>query len=186
MKVYREFKLKNGEKLIIRSEEPSDAEITLNVYKQKTKETKFLSRGEGDTFPSVDNFKECAQDYLDNEKACEVVAVYQNEIVGTGHIDWHGGKLRARHICELDMGILKDYWGLGIGGKIMQTLIDIAKEVGHEQIELSVVAENERAIKMYESFGFVATGRSPHAWKYEDGSYADMVFMVKPLISEFN
>ena len=185
MKVYREFKLKNGERLIIRSEEPTDAEITLEVYKKSTKETRFLSRGEMDKFPTVEDFKECAQEYLDNEKACEVVAVYQNIIVGTGHIDWYGGKLRAKHTCEVDLSVLKDYWGLGIGGKIMQTLIDTAKDLGHEQIELWVVADNEKAIKMYESFGFVATGKRPHAWKYEDGTYADMIFMIKPLIKEF-
>ena len=48
-----------------------------------------------------------------------------------------------------------------------------------------IVSDNEKAIKMYESFGFVATGKRPHAWKYEDGTYADMLFMIKPLIKEF-
>ena len=185
MKVCKEYTLKNGEKLIVRSEEETDAEITLEVYKQKTKETRFLSRGEHDKFPTVEDMKETSKWFLEDEKSCTVVAVYQNKIVGTGHIEWYGGKLRSAHTCQLDMGILKDYWGLGIGGKIMQTLIEVAKQGNLEQIELSVVEENIRAIKMYESFGFVATGKQPHSMKYEDGTYADMVFMTKSLIDSF-
>lgn len=36
-------------------------------------------------------------------------------------------------------------------------------------------------IHMYESFGFVETGRIPRANKYDDGTYADDIFMVKNL-----
>lgn len=77
------------------------------------------------------------------------------------------------------MGILKAYWGLGIGGKIMQTLIECAKLGEFEQIELNVAEKNERAIKMYESFGFIQTGKRLHTMKYEDGTYADFVDMIK-------
>lgn len=185
MKLYKEYILKNGEKLVVRSTEPEDAERELEICKQKAKETRFLSRGELDKFPTQEDFKIWAKEYGEDEKACSVVAVYKGIIVGTGHIDWYGGKLRSKHKCDLDLGVLKDYWGIGIGGKIMQTLIDVAQEAGHEQIELNVVEENVKAIKMYESFGFVATGKQPHAMKYEDGTYADMIFMVKPLIKEF-
>ena len=185
MKVYKEYLLKNKEKLIIRSSEEKDAEEVLKVYKKKVTETKFLSRGEKDTFPTVEDLKEGTKWFLEDEKSCDVVAEYLGKIVGTGHIEWYGGKLRSAHTCQLDMGLLKDYWGLGIGGKIMQTLIEVAKQGNLEQIELSVVEENIRAIKMYESFGFVATGKQPHSMKYEDGTYADMVFMTKSLIDSF-
>lgn len=38
---------------------------------------------------------------------------------------------------------------------------------------------NEPAIHMYKSFGFVEVGRIPGANKYDDGSYADNIFMIK-------
>ena len=185
MRVYKEFTLKNGESLIVRSEEEVDAEITLEVYKQKTKETRFLSRGESDKFPTAEEMREAAKWFLEDEKSCTVVAVYQNKIVGTGHIEWYGGKVRSRHTCNLDLGVLKEFWELGIGGKIMEVLIGAAKQGDLEQIELMVVEDNQKAIKMYESFGFVATGKQPHAMKYEDGTYADMILMTKPLIDTF-
>ena len=179
MKVYREFILKNGKKLILRSAEKYDAEAELSMYKQQVSETPFLSRGINDQFPTADSFAEYYQEQLENPKACTLVAIYEGKLIGSGHTDWYNGRKRNLHICNLDMGILKEYWGLGIGGKIMQTLIEVSKQAGLEQIELNVAKDNTRAIKMYESFGFVQTGTHPHAMKYEDGTYADFVFMVK-------
>ncbi len=179
MKVYKEYVLKNGKKLIIRSAEKQDAKEELEMYKKKTTETPFLSRGEDDVFPSVEDFEECSQDYLENEKACTLVAVLDGKIIGTGHLDWYGSRKRYCHRGSVDLGVLKDYWGLGVGGKIMQTLLDHAKNVELEQVELCVVRENERAIKMYESFGFIVTGVEPRVVKYSDGTYADELSMVK-------
>lgn len=44
---------------------------------------------------------------------------------------------------------------------------------------LTVVEGNNRAIHMYESFGFRETGRIPKANKYDDGTYSDDIFMTK-------
>lgn len=179
MKVYKEFVLKNGRKLIIRSAEKEDAEADLEFYKKQCSETPFLSRGVNDTFPTAESFAECYEEFLNDERGCNLVAIYESKIIGTGHIEYCGNKKRALHKCEVDLGILKDYWGLGIGGKIMQTLIDVARKANFEQVELSVASKNERAIKMYESFGFEKFGIMPRAMKYEDGTYADFVIMVK-------
>ena len=42
-----------------------------------------------------------------------------------------------------------------------------------------VTEGNDGAIHMYESFGFVETGRIPKTNKYDDGTYAADIFMVK-------
>ena len=179
MKVYKEFILKNGKKLIIRSAEKEDAQEELDMYKKKCSETRFLSRGVEDVFPTAESFAEGYEDFLNDQRACSLVAIYDGKLIGSGHIEHYDNKRRAVHKCEVDLGILKDYWGLGIGGKIMQTLIDVARKANFEQVELSVASKNERAIKMYESFGFEKFGIMPRAMKYEDGTYADFVIMVK-------
>ena len=63
----------------------------------------------------------------------------------------------------------------------MQTLLDKAKEVGYEQIELEVVSKNERAIALYEKMGFVKTGTLLKALKNKDGSYYDLTLMMREL-----
>lgn len=185
MKIYKEYKLKNGENLIVRSAEKDDALEELNMYKQKAAETPFLSRGKDDVFPTVEDFAENYEYYLEDDRNCYLVAVYNDKIVGSAHLDYCSNKKRSKHKCDIDLGVLKDYWGLGIGGKLMQTLIDVAQKSNFEQVELCVASKNDRAIKMYESFGFEKFGVMPRAMKYEDGTYMDMLSMVKFLQKEY-
>lgn len=179
MKVYNKYILKNGKELIIRSADGKDAEKELEFYKKEVSETPFLSRGDDDEMPSKEGFIENYEYYLDDQRACTLVAIYEDKLIGSGHIDYCGNKKRSAHRCDIDLGVLKEYWGLGVGGKIMQTLLDVAKKSNFEQVELSVASKNERAIKMYESFGFQKTGIIPRSLKYSDGTYEDYVCMTK-------
>lgn len=53
--------------------------------------------------------------------------------------------------------------------------------VGQCSVELDVVKNNERALKMYQSFGFEIAGTRENALRYSDGSYADEYLMIKKL-----
>ncbi len=48
-------------------------------------------------------------------------------------------------------------------------------------MELTVFSNNDNAIRLYKSLGFVETGRLPNASRYDDGTYSDDIFMVKEL-----
>ena len=77
--------------------------------------------------------------------------------------------------------ILKEYQGLGIGGKMMEECIKWCRGKEVTQIELDVVTANQKALSMYRSFGFEVTGTLPKALRYTDGTYADEYKMVKRL-----
>lgn len=64
---------------------------------------------------------------------------------------------------------------------MIEKLISVAKEKGFEQIELEVVADNERAIHLYKSLGFEICGMCPNHMKYKDGTYADVYWMMRKL-----
>ena len=64
---------------------------------------------------------------------------------------------------------------------MLELLCEIAKEKGIEQLELEVVADNDRAIALYKKIGFEKMGTFPHNMKYKDGKYADAYWMVKIL-----
>ena len=53
--------------------------------------------------------------------------------------------------------------------------------MGVTLIELDVVKNNERALKMYKGFGFEIIGIRENALCYQDGTYADEYLMVKKL-----
>ena len=60
-------------------------------------------------------------------------------------------------------------------------LIEFAKQIGYEVMELIVVADNTRAQGLYRKYGFVESGRYYHGMKFDDGSYHDEILMYKEL-----
>jgi len=96
-----------------------------------------------------------------------VCSLYLNEIVGFAFI-----KLKNRYYGELGIGIRDDFQGMGIGSKLMDSLIRLARNEGLRGIRLIVMADNYRAIKLYEKFGFKKTkfiknGDIYHGKKYD-------------------
>lgn len=63
----------------------------------------------------------------------------------------------------------------------MQTALDVAKEIGYEQVELEVISDNKRAIALYRELGFEKYGSFPRNMKYANGTYADADWMMKRL-----
>jgi ribosomal protein S18 acetylase RimI-like enzyme len=70
--------------------------------------------------------------------------------------------------------------GHGLADELMRILLDQARSLGVEQVILTVAAENARARRLYERWGFSVYGIEPRAIKLEDG-YLDEALMVCPL-----
>ena len=87
---------------------------------------------------------------------------------------------RLRHRSRLGICLLKAYWGRGVGTRMMETALELARDSGFLQLELEVDAENERAIALYRRFGFEEYGRLPGA-AHRDGQFFDEILMVKSL-----
>ena len=63
------------------------------------------------------------------------------------------------HNVTLGISFRKKYWGMGLGNEVMSYLIEWAKSNGiTKKISLLVREDNERAIKLYEKFGFERDG----------------------------
>lgn len=52
------------------------------------------------------------------------------------------------------------YWGQGIGGRIIDTLLEEATRHGYLAAQLWTQVGNDRALRLYERRGFVPTGRT--------------------------
>lgn len=66
---------------------------------------------------------------------------------------------------------------VGIGTEMMRTLIKQVCFMGLKVLTLSVFESNKRAIHVYESIGFVQTGRTSRKFLRE-GEYVDEVIMT--------
>lgn len=54
-------------------------------------------------------------------------------------------------------------WGKGIGGTVMQQMLEYARTQHWQQVILHVNPKNERAVKLYTKLGFQAMGMVPYA-----------------------
>lgn len=171
--------LKNGKELVIDRANREDAEQYCNISNQGFKETRYLSRGSEDEGISLESCISFIEDVAESEKEALLVAKYQERIVGYGDILGCLNRVKMKHKCDLNVFVLKEYWGYGIGSALMKALIEFADKAGYEKIDLSVADDNHRAVKLYERMGFEITGREVHAMKHADGDYSDWIMMVK-------
>lgn len=65
----------------------------------------------------------------------------------------------ADNVPELGMAIKEGYRGLGIGTKLLETLIHRLKEQKVKRLSLSVDPHNLPAMKLYQRFGFKEVGK---------------------------
>ena len=176
-----EYVLRNGKNVIVRKPNEDDAEALINVMTTADTETLFLARNPGEFCTTVEKEKQIIKNVLADNDVEWFVAEYENKVIGQCSVGLVRRTARYRHRAEVAFVILQDYCNLGIGGKMMEECIKWCKEHGITQIELDVVKNNERALKMYQGFGFEIIGTKENALRYQDGTYADEYLMIKKL-----
>lgn len=152
-----------------------DAEGILEYCKIVGGETDNLLFGSEGLGFSVETERTIIENIAAKEKDIMLVAMDEDKIVGIGNI-MGNGRMRIEHQARLAISVRKDYWGQGVGSRIMQSLIDFAKERSIEVITLEVYHANESAIKLYEKFGFKEIGYFKNFSKVND-EYKDAVLM---------
>lgn len=88
-----------------------------------------------------------------------------------------GGRRKVAHRARFGISILKEYWGMGIGRVLMDACIDCAPRACYAQLELEVVADNERALSLYRRTGFEEYGRNPRGYRSAAAGYQELVHM---------
>ncbi len=169
--------LRDGRTLTLREPVPDDALALIAFHKRVGGETDYLLSDENG-ISGMDEENE--RDYIEktlgmaNTRMC--LALVGGEIVGLGNVRGEASP-RIAHNGGMGIAIRRDCWGLGVGRILMRTLIGFARANGTlKRLELSARADNERAIALYERFGFVICGRA-HRQICVRGEYFDSVGM---------
>ncbi len=177
----KKIELNDGRICTLRSPHPDDALKAIEYMKITAGETDFLVRYPEEVQIPEEKERGFLQWMVDSERDLMIVAEVDGEFVGTSSFSPAGGKMRTRHRCSMGIALMEKVWGQGIGTAMFEILFEKAKEAGYVQMELDVVARNERAIALYEKMGFEKYGIRPRAMKQKDGTYDDEVIMVKRL-----
>ena len=177
MKYLKTIKLKDGRECILRNGEGCDGQAALDNFILTHEQTDYLLSYPDEETMTAEQEGRFLQRKTDNEEEIEILAEVDGVIVGLAGIDAVGDRDKIRHRADFGISIDRRYWNLGIGTALMNACIDCARKAGYEQIELSVVSENEPAIAMYRKAGFVEYGRNPRGFKSRLTGYQELVYM---------
>ena len=176
-----EIKDKLGRTVVLRSAEITDAEALIEYLKITTGETPFLIREPEEVTITLEQEKSFIESKIEAERELMLIATIDGKHIGNCSLMGIAPYKRYAHRCEVAIALYQEYCGCGIGKAMMQTVLDVAKELGYEQAELEVISDNKGAIAMYEKLGFEKHGTFPDNMKYSDGTYADADWMMKRL-----
>lgn len=178
MRYQKTVTLKNGISCLLRNPEKEDAKAILEHMIQTSGETNHMSRYPDEITMTVEQEGQYLADLVQNPKAIMISAMVEGEIVANAGINMLSPHERLQHRAGFGISIKRSHWGMGIGSAILDAVIESAKAAHYEQLELDVVAENDRAISLYKKFGFQIFGTHEKAFRYRDGSYATVHLMV--------
>ena len=148
-----------------REAEPSDAGKFLEYSKIVGTESDNLTFGaEGLPF-SISQTADYIRNLSGNPEGVMILAFDEGELLGSGVVSSVSGRARFAHRKDLAITVRKDYWGKGIGSGLMNLLLDFCRKNGAEVVELQVRSDNERAIALYEKFGFEKIGTHKNFFK---------------------
>ncbi len=177
MRYKKTITLSNGMECCLRNGTESDGQLVLDNFNLTHSETDYLL-----IYPDENSFNAVQESQFLKEKAesereIELLAIVDGVIAGTAGIEAIGTKYKVRHRAEFGISVVKKYWGLGIGKVLLASCIECAKAAGYSQLELKVVAENERAVSMYEQAGFVECGRNPKGFRSRIAGFQEVISM---------
>jgi RimJ/RimL family protein N-acetyltransferase len=142
---------------MIRSSEVRDAKSLSEVRLQIDGETENLDREQGEAYIDEAGFKKIIKEDTESDRNLFLVAEVDGRIAGFSRCE--GNRLkRFSHRAEFGVGVLKEFWGHGIGKNFLKETIDWADSTGIKKITLNVLETNEKAIKLYKNLGFEVEG----------------------------
>ena len=163
-------------KYIIRSATEKDAKNLSFVRLQMDGETENLDREKGEAFLNEASFKQLIKKDTDNSKNLFLVAEVNGEIAGYSRCEGNHLK-RTAHKVEFGVGVLKEYWGFGIGKNLLKESIKWADSNEIKKITLSVLETNVKAIELYRKNGFEVEGILKNDKYLSDGKYYNTIIM---------
>jgi RimJ/RimL family protein N-acetyltransferase len=163
----------------IRPATPADAAALLGLKRLLAEESRFMLLEPGERTTSVE---EVASELRTMGAApnCTVLVAESAGIL-IGYVEASGGRFRRNRVtAEVVIGVAAAASGQRVGSALMARLVGWAESAGLHRLELTVMAHNHRARRLYHRAGFVEEGRRSQCLQV-DGAFVDEIFMARLL-----
>ncbi|KQY86550.1 GNAT family acetyltransferase [Paenibacillus sp. Root52] len=160
----------------IRSAEEKDAGELSSLRVQIDGETENMDREQGEAYIDEAGFAGIIRVDAQKPRNLFLVAVVQGRIVGYARCEGVGLK-RFAHKVEFGVCVAREFWGYGIGKKLLEISIHWADTAGVEKMTLNVLGTNEKAVELYKKVGFEVEGIMRRDRMHTDGQFYDTIVM---------
>jgi len=160
----------------IRTARPYDAAALLELKHQLDEETAFMMYEPGERDSSVQDLARELAAVARSPNSVILLAELGDQLAG--YLELAGGSFRrSRATAYVVIGVRAQAAGRGIGTSLLRHALDWAAAHGLHRLELTVMAHNTRAIRLYERMGFSVEGRRSECLLV-DGQFIDELTMA--------
>lgn len=150
-----EVLLKDGSRIRLRPIKREDTERWLAFMSRLSPHTKYLRFHHVTKDMSTEEaIRFCTVDYMNTfALVAEVLREQREDIVAVGRYY----RLPGKHSAEVAFAIEDAYQGKGIGTKLMEWLVNVARDNGITSFEADVLAGNKQMMAVFRDYGFHVT-----------------------------
>lgn len=169
----KEVILRDGSRIIIRPEIPSDLELLKEMFLNLSKDTQRLIGR-----PITEERIEWWISNLNYTKTLPIMAITtgsqgQEKIIAVATLEFNSSDA-YKHKTEFGITVHDDYQDRGLGTILTNHMIAIARKMELKKVSLKVVTDNKRAIHVYKKCGFhIESEQKMEYWNYITEKYGD-------------
>ncbi|MBQ9537786.1 MAG: GNAT family N-acetyltransferase [Treponema sp.] len=186
MEYRKTIKTKDGRECLLRHGTEQDGKDVFDNFNLTHGQTDWLLSYPDENSMTVEEEASFLKEKTESADEIEILAELGGKVIGTAGIERVGNKHKVRHRASFGISVEKDCWGLGIGRALTEACIECARKAGYSQLELDVVAENESALALYRSCGFVEYGRNPLGFRSRLTGWQELILMRLELVENLS
>jgi len=164
--------MRDGARVLLRPLVPGDRQMLLDFFLPVSIEERRYMRHNINNPEIISSWAE----NVDYDKVFPIIAVINDRIVGTSTLHFNEGT--ARHRADLRIFLAKDFKRRGLGSKLVQAQVDIARKRNIHMLEVQVISEQVDVIKAMQRIGFKQVCTFEDYFMLADGELRDVVHLL--------
>ena len=170
--------LADARPILVRPSRDDDVEAMLAIYRHHIRHG--VEDGVEDSgAPEPDDLRDRRKN-LRSRRFPHIVATQEGVVVGYAYVVLFRKRPAYRFTVKHSIYVRQDRLGRGVGGLLMQAVIDACAAAGFRQMIGYIDADNAPSLGLHQKFGFVRVGLLPGV-AYRYGRWADTVMVQRAL-----
>ncbi len=162
----------------IRFARPDDAEAVCTIYNQGIEDR--IATLETDLRSPTERRRWLA---MRGPRHPVIVGEHEGQVVGWGSLNPFSPRPAYEAVADFSLYVRRDWRGRGVGRKLLERLMALARELGYHKMVLAALPFNAAGLALYQRLGFTTVGTYREQGRL-DGRWVDVLIMEKLLEDE--